>query len=129
MGSRGLGQLAYDKGMMILAASQADNVALESARVQHGLLTYALLKEGIEAGRADDQPKDQKVLLTEWLNYGVERVPSLADEVRKGAVTGLKGIRVIVPPSQNAAAPPAQQPSLFNFKKQRREVVLEQNAK
>lgn len=129
MGSRGLGQLAYDKGMMILAASQADNVALESARVRHGLLTYALLKEGIEAGRADNQPKDQKVLLTEWLNYGVSRVPSLAEEVRKGAVTDLKGIRVIVPPSSNAAAqPPAQQPSLFNFKKQRREVILEQNA-
>ena len=32
MGSRGLGQLAYDKGMRILAASQADDVALESGR-------------------------------------------------------------------------------------------------
>lgn len=36
MGSRGLGQLAYDKGMRILAASQSDAMALESERLRHG---------------------------------------------------------------------------------------------
>jgi uncharacterized caspase-like protein len=34
MGSRGLGQLAYDKGMRILAATQPDNVALELEKLQ-----------------------------------------------------------------------------------------------
>ena len=43
MGSRGLGQLAYDKGMRILAASQADDVALEVEKLKQGLLTYALV--------------------------------------------------------------------------------------
>ena len=34
MGSRGLGQLAYDKAMRVLAASQAEAVALESSECQ-----------------------------------------------------------------------------------------------
>jgi hypothetical protein len=33
-------KLAYDKGMRILAATQADNVALESEKLGQGLLTY-----------------------------------------------------------------------------------------
>jgi hypothetical protein len=36
MGCRGLGQLAYDKGMRILTASQADNMALEHDDLEHG---------------------------------------------------------------------------------------------
>jgi hypothetical protein len=47
MGDRGLGQLAYDKGMRILAATQADDFALESGDVGQGLLTYALVCEGL----------------------------------------------------------------------------------
>ena len=38
MGSRGLGQLAYDKGM--LAATQIDQYALETGKTQLGLLRY-----------------------------------------------------------------------------------------
>jgi WD40 repeat protein len=45
MGSRGMGQLAYDKGMRILAATQPDTTAAEvdninqRGKIQHGLLT------------------------------------------------------------------------------------------
>ena len=46
MGSRGLGQLSYDKGMRILTSTQADDVALESNLTQQGLLTYALTRDG-----------------------------------------------------------------------------------
>src|SRR6185503_6290727 len=53
MGSRGMGQLAYDKGIRVLAASQADDVALEINRLRHGLLTYALMHDGLERGQAD----------------------------------------------------------------------------
>ncbi len=42
MGSRGLGHLAYDKRMRILAASQSNNAARES-------------------GKADWKPADQKI--------------------------------------------------------------------
>ena len=59
MGSRGLGQLAYDKAMRVLAASQAEAVALESERLRHGLLTFAMLHEGLEGGAADRAPTDQ----------------------------------------------------------------------
>ena len=53
MGSRGLGQLAYNKAMMVLAASQADDVALESGSLAQGLLTYALVREGLDTGLID----------------------------------------------------------------------------
>jgi len=59
MGSRGLGQLAYSKRMRILAASQSAGVALESAKIRHGLLTYALVKDGLGSeSKADFEPKD-----------------------------------------------------------------------
>src|SRR5690606_21452822 len=51
MGSRGLGQLAYDKGIRILSATQADNVALELGSLKQGLLTYVLLEEGVVNGK------------------------------------------------------------------------------
>jgi WD40 repeat protein len=131
MGSRGLGQLAYDKGMRILAASQADNVALESGKIGHGLLTYALLDEGIKAEEANDNPKDAQLLLDEWLGYGVERVPLLSQEIKSQTfVAQAKGVRILYTP-QISVQPSAQQalgqqPSLFDFKKQRRPVVLEE---
>src|SRR5213078_261829 len=77
MGSRGLGQLAYDKRMRVLAASQADDFALESGNLRHGLLTYALVKDGLDTKKADFRPKDGRVTLGEWLAYGAERVPDL----------------------------------------------------
>ena len=52
MGSRGLGQLAYDKRMRILTATQADNIAMELAStadgraIKHGLLTSLYWKMG-----------------------------------------------------------------------------------
>ena len=59
MGSRGLGQLAFDKGMRILAASQRDQSALETEKTQQGLLSYALVREGLQDNAADFQPKDR----------------------------------------------------------------------
>jgi WD40 repeat protein len=44
MNSKGLAQLAYEKGMYILTASQSYQAALEVSRLGHGLLTYALLQ-------------------------------------------------------------------------------------
>ena len=82
MGSRGLGQLSFDKGMRILAASQSDEFALEDQRLRHGLLTFSLINDGLEAFNADHEPKDSKVWLDEWLKYGVKRVPTLAEEVK-----------------------------------------------
>lgn len=82
MGSRGLGQLAYDKGMRLLAASQAEQSAIESQLLKHGLLTYALLREGLEEGAADKAPVDHIITGEEWLTFGSERVPVLYQEIK-----------------------------------------------
>ncbi len=139
MGSRGLGQLSYDKGMKILTATQADNVALESNLIKQGLLTYALVRDGIEARQADYKPKDNVINIGEWLSYGVDRVPKLYEEVRAGkiqdfgVIAGRQTKVVVVGHSGKSSGKPleevvveakAQQPSLFDFTRRRREVAL-----
>ncbi len=131
MGSRGLGQLAYDKGMRVLAASQANDVALESDDLKQGLLTYALVHDGLESKQAV-VAGTQEITLDSWLEYGAERVPRLYEEVLKGTVrtfmmgsTGAKvdeqlsgGISTLKKPSS------FQQPSLFNFQKRQSTIRL-----
>jgi WD40 repeat protein/uncharacterized caspase-like protein len=91
MNSKGLAQLAYEKGMYILTASQSYQAALEAAPLGHGLLTYALVEEGLKQGKADDQPRDGKITDTEWLDYATERVPALqTEEMRKAEQRGVK---------------------------------------
>ena len=112
MGSRGLGQLAYDKGMRVLAASQARDVAIEADRLEHGLLTFALMRDGIEARRADFRPVDQRIRLGEWLAYGAEGVPRLHRELVGGSRAADRGTRAAV---RLGATPRVQQPRLFDF--------------
>jgi WD40 repeat protein len=81
MNSRGLAQLAYEKGMYILTAAQEYQTALEAARLGHGLLTYALTTEGLQRGLADSTPRDGEIGLREWLDFGVRRVPALHREM------------------------------------------------
>jgi WD40 repeat protein len=139
MGSRGLGQLAYDKAMRVLAASAADDVALE-ALVQgegHGLLTHALVREGLSAGKAT--AADGSLTLGGLLKYAEARVPTLYAEVLraagggKGAAAG--GARVLVAargaelePTGEAGPPPEssllkrnafQTPALFDYSRGR----------
>jgi hypothetical protein len=114
MGSRGLGQLAYDKAMLFLTASQAEQVAMESASLQHGFLSYALLVEGLAEGKADFAPADTHLTTQEWLHYGVERVPQISRGLSTGAFnTGSRGFAV--KRSTPKALPVAQKPYLFNF--------------
>ncbi len=77
MGSRGLGQLAYDKGMRILASTRADDLAWESPDIRQGLLSYALVHQGLEQGAADFRPTDGRIGVGEWLVFGSEQVPRL----------------------------------------------------
>ena len=119
MGSRGLGQLAYDKGMKILAATQEANSAIETGgAIKHGLLTYALLTDGIENKAADFRSQDKEIRLREWLEYGEYRVPKLYEEVATGK---LKGIEVEGERTNNAAL---QRPSLFDFSRKREDLMI-----
>ncbi len=102
--SRGLAQLAYEKGMYVLAGSQAYQAALEAGSLGHGYLTYALVEEGLKTAAADTSPADGEVLVGEWLDYAVDRVPDMQrtrlSEARK---IGLR----------EDAVSPVQRPRLF----------------
>lgn len=129
MASRGLGQMAFDKGMRILAATQANDVALEAQATQQGLLSYALVAEGLDAFRADFKPQDRRILMDEWLAFAVERVPTLTREIRTGQFKGGVGGAAPVRPRNAQPLPariPLQRPSLFDFRQQRGELLLQQ---
>ncbi len=77
--ARGLGQMAWEKGMEVLAASQSQEVALEAWQVNgavlgHGLLTWSLL-EGLKAAPR----RDGSLLVRDWLDYATARVPGLLE--------------------------------------------------
>jgi len=80
MNSKGLAQLAYEKGMYILTAAQSFQAALEAAQLGHGLLTYALVEEGLKTAVADNEPKDGVLVAREWLDFATERVPQMQQQ-------------------------------------------------
>jgi hypothetical protein len=80
MNSKGLAQLAYEKGMYVLTASQAYQAALESSKLGHGYLTYALTEEALRTKLADTAPADGEVSVTEWFEYAARRVPQMQSE-------------------------------------------------
>ena len=91
MNSKGLAQLAYEKGMYILTAAQSFQAALEAAQLGHGYLTYALVEEGLKTPVADSSPKDGLVIAREWLNFATERVPQMQEEkMSQGRGVGLE---------------------------------------
>jgi uncharacterized caspase-like protein len=77
MNSKGLAQLAYEKGMYVLTASEGYQAALEDAKLGHGILTYALVEEGLKTANADQEPVDGEVDVREWLEYAARRVPEI----------------------------------------------------
>src|ERR1051325_10858974 len=92
MNSKGLAQLAYEKGMYILTAAQSFQAALEAAQLGHGYLTYALVEEGLKTPVADTEPKDGVVIAREWLDFATERVPQMQEEkMANGRGIGLEG--------------------------------------
>jgi WD40 repeat protein/uncharacterized caspase-like protein len=140
MGSRGLGQLSYDKGIRILSSTQSDDVALETDFTQQGLLSYALTHDGIGTGEADFKPRDKVITLAEWLEYGVYRVPTLYVEIEKKyqtlALNEIKSIGVgpggrtklliFSRDGTNSSLKKGanQQPSLFDFTRKKQQIVL-----
>ncbi len=87
MNSKGLAQLAYEKGMYVLTAAQSYQAAQEAEKFGHGFLTYALVEEGLKQGIADREPKDGTINLREWLNYATDEVPRMQEDT----LAGLRG--------------------------------------
>jgi hypothetical protein len=131
MGDPGLGQLAFDKGIRILAATQADSVAMESAQLHGGLLTYALVHDGL--GDSRRAPKalhgpGGDVRLDHLLQYALQAMPALAERTQAGHRNLLltsTSTPMLVPRTPVAAAAPLQQPSLFDFTGQPSTVTLQ----
>ena len=154
MDSRGLGQLAYDKGMKILTATQADSAALEiddlelnGKVIRGGLLTYVLIDEAIKEKKAMD--KENKVITaTGWMEYAVARVPQMYEEVEReyekqnketgNSKLGSKGVRrriilgrdgrkrltFVFRDTGASELSKRQRPMLFDFTKKTQEVVI-----
>lgn len=76
MNTRGLAQLAYEKGIYVLTASQGMEVAFESEALKHSYLAYALLEDGLKTGLADGNG-DGNIFLKEWFDYANDRVPQI----------------------------------------------------
>ena len=109
MNSKGLAQLAYEKGMYILTAAQSYQVALEAEKLGHGFLTYALVEEGLRTPAADNNPKDGQVLLREWLDFATARVP----QIRENDLKTRELQREKTKESEKAAEMRIQRPRVF----------------
>ena len=77
--------MAYEKGLYVLTAAQGYQAALEVKELGHGLLTFALVEEGLKTGVADRAPKDGKVVTREWMDYATVRVPELQEAQMEAA--------------------------------------------
>ncbi len=98
--ARGLARLTYEKGMFVLTASQSSEEAKEETGLHHGLLTYALVDEGILQWKADPGERGT-IELGAWLRYAANRVPTLDVESRRQQSRGVKQIgQAPVPPRQ-----------------------------
>jgi uncharacterized caspase-like protein len=116
MNSKGLAQLAYEKGMYILTAAQSFQAAQEAARFGHGLLTYALVDEGLKQGAADAEPKDGSVLVREWLDFATDRVPKMQEEAMVEALRS-RGLKLAFVAGEESVEDPekrnVQRPRIF----------------
>jgi uncharacterized caspase-like protein len=119
MGSRGLGQVAYDKRMRVLAASQSTEVAHEYDYLGKGLLTYMLTDDGLDAGHADWKPADGKIKVGEWLAYAANAVPRFEARSGQGAQKALIAVgkdgKPLTPEELARKAKRPQVPALFDF--------------
>ena len=131
MGDPGLGQLAFDKGIRILAATQGGDVAIEDASKGHGLLTYALVQEGLtESGGKADLDGNGAILLDEWLGYGVKQTTSLVDQATVQARDRTDDSGFSFPNRDRIRKEQSvQQPSLFDFNGKASGVVLKTGIK
>lgn len=133
LGSRGFGQLAYDKRLKVLVATQSDNDAIQAdGIIKGGLLTYALIDEGLIEGKADSESeKDGKIMLDEWLEYGEAQIPRIFKIASETQIlsTGVKK-RLVWKKLNNSNNFNAEQQkvlqraSLFNFSRQNNDTLL-----
>jgi WD40 repeat protein len=95
MNSKGLAQLAYEKGMYLLTAAQGYQEAQEITQLGHGLLTYALVDEGLVQAKAVGA--GQNIYLRDWLSYPLQEVPRLQFDWLHNALKANRGFSIANP--------------------------------
>ena len=115
MNSKGLAQLAWEKGMYILTASQGYQSALESAELGggHGFLTYALVEKGL---KTQDAAVDGQVELRHWLDFVTQLVPQLQLASMQEAEKQHRGFAILDGEDKEIASPEQrslQRPRVF----------------
>ena len=73
--SSSFAQMAYDKGIFVITATQSDGRARELEQYGHGLFTYVLVNNGLVEGKADYDPPDGIIQAREWLKYAARELP------------------------------------------------------
>jgi uncharacterized caspase-like protein len=76
---------AEEKRRGPMTAAQSYQAALEASQLGHGLLTYALVEEGLKTPIADNGPHDGVLNVREWLDFATERVPQMQEEKMKNS--------------------------------------------
>jgi hypothetical protein len=85
MRSVGLARIARRVGAYVLVATQGYNASRLAAIDGRGLLSWALIDEGLVDPAADRPPQNGLVELREWLAFGVHRIPQLQVEAMRNA--------------------------------------------
>jgi len=101
LNSDGISQLAYDKGMYVLAATQPDQSAVELPALRHGLMTHVLVEKALQAMGADIAPQDGRITVRELLDYTVRQTRT---DVQAIFGRGLQDMSVERLPVQEARA-------------------------
>jgi uncharacterized caspase-like protein len=112
MNTKGLAQLAYDKGMYILTASQGVESAYVSRVLKRSYLSYALTEEGLKKSTGDTNPKDGEISVREWFDYATNRVPQLRKAAKEELfkIEQKKGLEEEEDPSESKTT---QRPRVF----------------
>jgi hypothetical protein len=113
LNNKGLAQLAYEKGMYVLAAAQAYQAAIESSRLGHGYLTFALVEEALTTAAADVKPADGLISAIEWFEYATRRVPQLQLPALQEAATKNRILRFEIENAAGGTTGNLQTPRLY----------------
>jgi WD40 repeat protein len=77
LAGRTLAQLAYDKAIFVISASQSQQAARELPHLGHGVFSYVLFEKAL--GPAADENHDGVISIREWLDFAQTETPKQLD--------------------------------------------------